>query len=164
MKKKNTLYLGIFLLLALVVLGIKRHKQNNCGFEGGCPAGVCTLPIPAGRPRSELTEIKATQGTNQPLPTLLELGSDECMACKRLMPVVIRLKNKFKGELDAEIINVRTHPDAADIYGIRTVPTLIFFDAEGHELLRREGYMEPDEILAAWRELGFPFEETSPTP
>ena len=159
MKKKNTLYVGLLLLLVVVFFGIKRQKQNNCGFKGGCPAGVCTLPIPAGRPLSEQTEIKTSPSSEHPLPTLLELGSDECMACKRLMPVVIRLKNRFKGQLDAEIINVRTHPDAADIYGIRTVPTLIFFDAEGHELLRREGYMEPDEILTAWNDLGFSFSE-----
>ena len=44
--------------------------------------------------------------------------------------------------------------DAAEKYGIQSIPTQIFFDASGKERFRHEGFFSKEEILAKWKELG----------
>ncbi len=39
-------------------------------------------------------------------------------------------------------------------YGIRVMPTQVFFDATGKERFRHEGFISKDDILAKWKELG----------
>jgi thioredoxin 1 len=34
------------------------------------------------------------------------------------------------------------------------IPTQIFYDAEGHELFRHEGFFSREEILRTWEQLG----------
>ena len=49
----------------------------------------------------------------------------------------------------------RTRPQK---YEVSTIPTQIFFDAEGKERFRHEGFFSREEILAKWRELGVELE------
>ena len=39
-------------------------------------------------------------------------------------------------------------------YGVKMIPTQIFFDASGKELFRHEGFMSKEDILGKWKELG----------
>jgi len=48
------------------------------------------------------------------------------------------------------------------MHGIRIIPTQIFFDAEGNELFRHEGFFAREDILAKWKELGVQLVEESP--
>ena len=56
-------------------------------------------------------------------------------------------------------LDVWKDPDAAEKYGVSTIPTQIFFDAAGKERFRHEGFFSREEILAKWRELGVKLEE-----
>jgi thioredoxin 1 len=49
---------------------------------------------------------------------------------------------------------VRKDRSAGQEYGIRVIPTQIFYDASGQELARHEGFMSREAILAQWRDLG----------
>ncbi len=46
------------------------------------------------------------------------------------------------------------NPGAGEAYGIKLIPTQIFFAADGTELFRHEGFFATEDILAKWRELG----------
>jgi len=39
-------------------------------------------------------------------------------------------------------------------YNINLIPTQIFFNADGKELFRHEGFFSKEDILAKWKELG----------
>ena len=56
-------------------------------------------------------------------------------------------------------IDVWENEDANEEYGIRMIPTQIFFDAEGNELFRHEGFYGRADMLAKWKELGYAFGE-----
>ena len=63
----------------------------------------------------------------------------------------------FTGRL--QFIDVWKSPDAGRQYGIRVIPTQIFFDASGKERFRHEGFMSKEDILSKWKELGVTFSE-----
>lgn len=88
------------------------------------------------------------------LPRLLDLGSVECIPCKKMAPLLEELKKEYAGKLIVEFIDVWENPDAGDKYGISLIPTQIFFDAQGKELFRHEGFFSKEDILAKWQEFG----------
>jgi thioredoxin 1 len=88
------------------------------------------------------------------LPRLLDLGADKCVPCKMMAPILEELKETYAGTMTVEFIDVWKDPTAAQPYGIRVIPTQIFYSADGTELFRHEGFYSREDILAKWRELG----------
>jgi thioredoxin 1 len=96
------------------------------------------------------------------LPRLVDLGSDKCIPCKRMAPILAELAEEYRGDFIVEVIDVRKDPGAGSSYGIRVIPTQIFIDAAGKELFRHEGFMAKDAILAKWEELGIDLDAKAP--
>ena len=96
----------------------------------------------------------ASQTVGRPLPRLVDLGADKCIPCKKMAPILKDLAAEYQGTLVVEFIDVWKSPDAGKQYGIRMIPTQIFFDASGEERFRHEGFMAKDVILDKWKELG----------
>jgi len=96
----------------------------------------------------------ATAADGPALPRLVDLGSEGCVPCKKMAPILEELRTEFADRFVVEFIDVWQTPDAGDKYGIRVIPTQIFLDASGKEQFRHEGFYSREDILAKWRELG----------
>ncbi len=88
------------------------------------------------------------------LPRLVDLGADKCIPCKMMAPILAGLAKDYAGQLEVVFIDVWKKSEAGERYGIRVIPTQIFFDAAGQERFRHEGFMPRKDILAKWQELG----------
>jgi len=93
------------------------------------------------------------------LPRLVDLGAGKCIPCKMMAPILEELKKEYAGTFSVEFIDVWKNPDAGKKYGIRIIPTQIFFDVAGKELFRHEGFFSREDILAKWKELGIDTEK-----
>ncbi len=71
-----------------------------------------------------------------------------------MAPILDRLKAEFAGRLTVEFIDVWENPGAGQEYNVEIIPTQIFYDAEGKELFRHQGFFSREDILAKWNELG----------
>jgi thioredoxin 1 len=89
------------------------------------------------------------------LPRLVDLGADKCIPCKMMKPVLEELDAEYKGKLQVEFYDVWKDPAPGQQYGIRVIPTQIFFNPDGKELFRHEGFFSKEDILAKWKKLGF---------
>ena len=87
-------------------------------------------------------------------PRLVDLGADKCIPCKLMKPVLDELTKDYASQLDVVFIDVWKNRDEGKRYGVRMIPTQIFYDATGAERFRHEGFMAKKEIIAKWRELG----------
>ena len=99
-------------------------------------------------------EYKPENLLGKGLPTLLDLGSDKCVSCKMMMPVIEEMRTEFAGKLQVDFLDARKYPELVTLYGIKLIPTQIFYDATGKELFRHEGFYSADDILAKWKEFG----------
>jgi thioredoxin 1 len=88
------------------------------------------------------------------LPRLVDLGADKCIPCKLMAPILSELKLEQAGCLEVEFVDVWKSPEAAKPYKISLIPTQIFYDANGKELFRHEGFYSKGDILSKWKELG----------
>ena len=91
------------------------------------------------------------------LPRLVDLGAGKCIPCKMMAPILDQLEKDFKGKMDVVFIDVWQNADEGSKYKIRVIPTQIFYNPEGKELFRHEGFYSREDILAKWKELGFNF-------
>lgn len=115
-------------------------------------AGVIFLKISHKPTTSELVAPAV------PVPTLLELGSTECSACKRMAPIIEDLKTQLQGKVTIRFIDVFADPAQADRYGIQAIPTQVFYDAQGKEVARHVGFLSKEKILAQLKQLGIAVE------
>jgi len=110
------------------------------------------------RQKSPAAPEKKAVGANstQPamLPRMLDLGADKCIPCKKMAPILAGLKTEYAGKATIEFIDVWKNPAAGEPYGVRIIPTQIFFDRDGKEVWRHEGFLPRAEIVAKLKELG----------
>jgi thioredoxin 1 len=142
----------IWIVLALAVAGVLIAKN------AGKKRGSGSTPVTSDSPSAVV--ITGTQGTPEParqgesIPRLIDLGATQCIPCKMMAPILEDLKKTCVGKLDVQFIDVRENPDAGKQYGIHVIPTQIFYDAQGKERFRHEGFFGKEDILAKWKEFG----------
>ena len=88
------------------------------------------------------------------VPRLVDVGAGTCIPCKAMAPILDQLRVDYAGRMDVVFVDVWKEPAAAEPYGIRMIPTQIFFGADGRELARHQGFMSREEILAQWKSVG----------
>jgi thioredoxin 1 len=90
------------------------------------------------------------------LPRLVDVGSDQCIPCRAMAPILDDLRQEYAGRLRVDFIDAWKYPEAAAPYNVYGIPTQIFFDPSGRELGRHVGFISKEDILATWRQLGYP--------
>ncbi len=108
----------------------------------------------AGEQEKSPAAVAAPVSRLKRLPRLVDLGASKCIPCKMMAPVLDDLKKSYEGRMDVEFIDVWKSPDSGKDYGIKIIPTQIFYSAEGKEMFRHEGFLGKEDILAKWKELG----------
>jgi thioredoxin 1 len=117
------------------------------------------LALKQNKTQNPLPQIEQTN-PSVPLPRLVDLGADKCIPCKMMAPILEELKTEYQGKLQVVFIDVGKNPDAGQKYGIRVIPTQIFYDASGKELFRHEGFFAKEDILGKWKEFGIELKKT----
>ncbi len=141
----------IVIVLIISVIGVFAVKRNES--EQGTDA---VIDIAA----NINEEVQPNQFVSKDLPKLLDLGSDQCIPCKEMAPILEELKTEFADKFHVELLDVRKDPVMATVYSIQLIPTQIFFDASGKELFRHEGFYSKEDILTKWKELGVDLTQT----
>ncbi len=136
----------IWLLLALAIIAVVAVRNLK---QSDTPPATDTNAVPAA---PAAPAPGAAQG--QALPRLVDLGAGTCIPCKLMAPILEDLKKTCAGKMDVVFIDVSENPEAGEKYGIKLIPTQIFYDAAGNELFRHEGFFGKEDILAKWKELG----------
>ena len=96
----------------------------------------------------------AEDGDDLFLPRMVDFGSDKCIACKKMAPILEKLRKQYAGRANIEFIDVYENPSSRQLFNIRLIPTQVFFDAEDEEVWRHEGLLLEKEIVAKLREMG----------
>jgi len=87
-------------------------------------------------------------------PVLVDFGSNSCIPCRQLRPVLQEIRKEQEGKLEVLVIDVNVHRDLAMQYLIQVIPTLVFFDSTGKEVLRRQGFMPKTALMDELKKVG----------
>lgn len=155
-KKGRGSRLAIVVILAIAIAAVLYFK--------GTRTGSTSDPSQSASAKEEIAlsgDVAYTESEKQEaLPRLIDLGADKCIPCKMMAPILEELRKEFAGQFEVVFIDVWKKKSEAQKYGIRVIPTQIFFDAEGKELFRHQGFFSKEDILKTWQEHGFDFGKT----
>jgi thioredoxin 1 len=65
------------------------------------------------------------------LPAIVDFYAEWCGPCKMLGPVLEELSGKYEGRLNVFKVDIDKEPDLAGLFGVQSVPTLLFIPREG---------------------------------
>jgi len=162
MKEKITMKhirsIAIVAVLIVAVGMVVAIRQSKKPIEAATPpVEIVGVSKPALQSSAPNNSQSAKPDTAQTLPKLVDLGAGKCIPCKMMAPILEDLKKSHADKFKVQFIDVWQNPDPGRKYGIRVIPTQIFFAPDGKELFRHEGFFGKDDILAKWKELGFTF-------
>lgn len=84
--------------------------------------------------------------------TFVELGSVNCIPCKKMQPIMDSIEQKYGDQVEVIFYDVwqADQKKYSKEYGISLIPTQVFLDENGKEFHRHQGFYpeaEIDEIL-----------------
>lgn len=103
----------------------KQHLQPKCG-QCKQPLDLSGYRLPA----VELTEATFHDFVrNAALPLLVDFYSPTCGPCLSMAPVIDSLVNRYVGQAIVAKLNTSANPAIAAQFGVRGVPSFLFFRA-----------------------------------
>ena len=87
---------------------------------------------------------------------MVDLGAHKCIPCKMMAPIIEELQKEYAGRASIIFIDVWKNREQAQRFGIRSIPTQIFYDKEGKEVSRHVGFLDKKSIVATFEKLGIP--------
>ena len=147
--------IGIVVVL-IAVLGtiVLIHQHQNGQLNKTSAVALQSLGESAAHVAGNGVDASLLPGIPSDLPRLVDLGADNCIPCKLMAPILQELKVEYAEVFTTHFIDVWKNPEAGRQFSVRMIPTQIFFDADGKELFRHEGFMSKQDILMRWRQLG----------
>lgn len=128
-KVLNKAWVGgcFFLLLGYILVGSQTGVAMASGFD--------TLPVKG-------------------MVTMIDLGATSCIPCKMMAPIMEKLEKEYRGKAAIVFIDVWENKEQARRFGIRAIPTQVFYNEEGKEIYRHVGFMAEKDIVAQLKKMG----------
>jgi thioredoxin 2 len=113
---------------------------------GACKTRLGTFDAPQDVVNAaELEDVVA----RSPLPVLVDFWAPWCPPCRAVAPEIARVAHERGGRVVVLKVNTEALPDAAQKYGIRSIPTMILFRG-GREEKRATGARPADAIVSTF--------------
>lgn len=135
-KKSLFLKIGIIVAIVAVIVGIFIFKsvKNN---DRTAPENTASQSQTDGSTNSAnnyplkitKTDLKTIKAYG--IPTVIDFGSDSCIPCKQMAPVLETLNNEWQGKAAVQFMDVWKYTDGVSDFPVSVIPTQVFFNADG---------------------------------
>jgi thioredoxin 1 len=119
----------ILLLTAAVITGIYFRKKTV-----KAPAENSTAVYPL---KITAVDLKTIKGYG--VPTVVDFGSDSCIPCKEMAPVLKTLNEEWQGKAAVQFMDVWKYTGGVEDFPVQVIPTQVFFNADGTPFVPSEG-------------------------
>ena len=85
-------------------------------------------------------------------PCIVDFYADWCGPCKMVAPVLEDLSEDFSGKLNVYKVNTEEEQELAAVFGIRSIPSLLFVPVEGQPQMAM-GALPKDTLVKAFKDV-----------
>ena len=85
-------------------------------------------------------------------PCLIDFYADWCGPCKMVAPILEELANDYEGKLDIYKIDTEKEMELASVFGIRSIPSLLFVPKTGQPQMAM-GALPKETLVNAFKEV-----------
>jgi len=86
--------------------------------------------------------------------TMIDLGAKKCVPCKMMAPIMEKVEKDYKGKAVISFIDVWEYKAPVKRFGIKAIPTQIFFDENQKEVFRHVGFFSEKQIVEQLTRMG----------
>lgn len=161
MKRKSTLALA-FMLLGMTACTANSKPTN--GADNGTTGGKTTEQTNTNNHNEgKETEMNVTEMTAEMFkekvmdyeknpqswvfkgdkPVIVDFYATWCGPCKATAPVLEEIEGDYAGKIDVYKVDVDKQPELASLFGIRSIPSLLFIPKEGKPTMQTGAMNKP---------------------
>ncbi len=85
-------------------------------------------------------------------PCVIDFYADWCAPCKTLVPTLEELAEEYDGKVDIFKIDTEKEQELSRIFGIQSIPTLLFVPVEGMPQMAK-GALPKDAFVKAFKDV-----------
>lgn len=85
-------------------------------------------------------------------PCVIDFYTTWCGPCKMLAPIIEQLAQEYNGKVDFYKVDTEKEPELAALFGIRSIPTLLFVPQEGMPQIA-QGALPKDILVKAMTDI-----------
>jgi len=85
-------------------------------------------------------------------PCVVDFYADWCGPCKMVTPVLEELAKDFEGKLDIYKVNTEEEQELASVFGIRSIPSILFVPATGQPQMAM-GALPKETFIKAFKDV-----------
>lgn len=78
------------------------------------------------------------------LPVLIDFYADWCQPCKMVAPILEELSTEYQGKIDIYKVDTEAQQELASIFGIRSIPSLLFCPLNGEPQMATGALPKPE--------------------
>jgi thioredoxin 1 len=112
------------------------------------------LSVLIGPPATKADVEKFSDVPVKGMVTMIDLGAKKCIPCKMMAPILAKMEKQFEGKAAIVFIDVWEYNEQARRFGIRAIPTQIFYNETGKEVYRHVGFMDEKAIINQLKKMG----------
>lgn len=130
----KNLFKVLVLTTALLPLGISTACANNSNAQQQTEEVKAVKTITAKEFRQKVWDYREASGGFKFVgtrPVILDFYADWCPPCRKLSPKLEELAKKYNGQVDVYKINVDNEGELARVFGVKSIPMLLFIPIEG---------------------------------
>ena len=125
MDKRKLIRIIVPLFIVIVIAGIWFFKNSNLG------SADSVTPNNSEDFVLEIEDIDLDALAAYGLPIIIDFGSDSCIPCKEMAPVLETMNAETQGKAIIKFVDVWKHAEAADGFPIQVIPTQVLINADG---------------------------------
>lgn len=96
----------------------------------------------------EINDANCKKLLESGMPVVIDFWAPWCGPCRSIAPIVEELATAYEGRAIIGKYNVDDETDLGVEYGIRNIPTMLFFDKEGKMVDKHVGTITRDALAA----------------
>lgn len=115
-------------LIVLIVVGIYIYKKAE---ESKIDSLAKTEETSEDSLPLEISSVDLEEIKSYGVPFVIDFGSDSCIPCKEMAPVLKTLHEEFQGKAIVHFVDVWKNQTAATDFPVSVIPTQVFYNADG---------------------------------